>query len=218
MLPVSRDATLRERSVSRKWQAVPADRAAGPPMGNPAAGPVVTYLLSVVLVLVAAFPVRQDRHVRRRHQPAVPGHPFPGGCPSLLRWRGGCPRAGPLRASAAATSPSTSRPPRASSSRCRSGTGIQRDPNRPAMEPSDDRDRSRRPAKSYEVQGSRGVPTGGAPGPWHRRRLVRRSAGRPSVRPIKAQDGVKVRLETVADGLTAPVTGVPAAERPSPCR
>jgi hypothetical protein len=48
--------------------------------------------------------------------------------------------------------------------------------------------------------------------------LVRQSAGRPGVRPIKARDGIKLGLETVADGLTSPLTRVPAAERPSPCR
>ena len=36
--------------------------------------------------------------------------------------------------------------------------------------------------------------------------------------PIKAQDGIKIRPETVADGLPAPLTRVPAAERGSPCR
>jgi len=42
--------------------------------------------------------------------------------------------------------------------------------------------------------------------------------GRPGVRPIGPQNGVKVRLETVADGLTAPLTRVSEAEGPSPCR
>jgi hypothetical protein len=48
--------------------------------------------------------------------------------------------------------------------------------------------------------------------------LVRQSAGRPGVRPVGTRDGIKLGLETVADGLTAPESRVPAAERPSPCR
>lgn len=75
-----------------------------------------------------------------------------------------------------------------------------------------------RNGERYEVQGSCGVPTGGAPGPWHCPRLVRLSGGRADVRPIGTQDGIQIRLETVADGLTAPLTRMPEAERPSPCR
>jgi hypothetical protein len=35
---------------------------------------------------------------------------------------------------------------------------------------------------------------------------------------MKAQDGFKIRLETVADGLAAPLTRVPEAEPSFPCR
>lgn len=70
-------------------------------MGNPAAGPLVTYLLPIVLMSGAAFPVRQDHHVRR-HDEAVLAHPFPGYPPLPLR-RGDRPRAGLVPASAATT-------------------------------------------------------------------------------------------------------------------
>jgi hypothetical protein len=69
--------------------------------------------------------------------------------------------------------------------------------------------------KSYEVQGSYGVPPGGVPGPCTAPGWVRRSAGRPGVRPIGTQEGIRIRLETVADGLTASSTWVPEAESPS---
>ena len=35
---------------------------------------------------------------------------------------------------------------------------------------------------------------------------------RPGLRPIKAQDATKIRLETVVGGLAAPLTWVPAVE------
>jgi hypothetical protein len=60
-------------------------------------------------------------------------------------------------------------------------------------------------------------PPGGVPGPWQCARRVRLSAGRPGVRPIKAQAGATISLETVADRLPALLTRVPDAERPSLC-
>ena len=69
----------------------------------------------------------------------------------------------------------------------------------------------------YEVLVSCGV-AAGVPGLWHCPRLARRSAGRLGGRRIGTRDGVKFRLDTAADGLTAHQTRVPDAERPSPCR
>jgi len=72
--------------------------------------------------------------------------------------------------------------------------------------------RVERTGESCEVQGSCGVPTSGVPGLCTAPGWVRRSAGRPGVRPSKAQGGIRIRLETVADGLTAPLSWVPEAE------
>jgi hypothetical protein len=47
------------------------------PLGNPAADPVVTHPSSVALQLGCCLPGQADRHVPRRHQPAVPTHPCP---------------------------------------------------------------------------------------------------------------------------------------------
>jgi hypothetical protein len=120
--------------------------------------------------------------------------------------------------------PSTSCPPRAASSPMpfRNRRAARPEPGQPGSQETaviarGDR-RVERTGESCEVQGSCGVPPGGVPGPWHGAGWVRRSAGRPGVRPSKAQDGVKVRLETVADGLPTPLPRVPAAERPSPRR
>jgi hypothetical protein len=120
--------------------------------------------------------------------------------------------------------PSTSCPPRAASSPMpfRSRRAARPGPGQPGSREvlviARGDQRVERNGKSYEVQGSCGVPPGGVPGPWHCAGWVRRSAGRPGVRPSKAQGGIKVRLETVADGLPTPLPRVPAAERPSPRR
>jgi hypothetical protein len=95
--------------------------------------------------------------------------------------------------------------------------------SRPALLPTGDRDRRRRPTHR---EGARGVMRFRVPAAssWRcARSLAVGPAGSP-VRwttggsPHQAQDSAKVRLETVADGLTPALPWVPEVERPSPCR
>jgi hypothetical protein len=116
-------------------------------------------------------------------------------------------------------SPSTSCPPRAPSSPrpFRNRRPARPEPGQPGRQETaviarGDR-RVERTGGSCEVQGSCGVPTSGVPGPCTAPGWIDRSAGRPGVRPIGTQAGI--RLETVADGLTASSTWVPEAESPS---
>jgi hypothetical protein len=120
--------------------------------------------------------------------PGRPRSPFAPGCPSVLR----CQAAGKLRR------------------------------RRPATQPTDggDRrgDRHRERSRGSHAVGVRARSSGGLPGTWQCVRRARLSARRLGVRPNRAEVGVKEGLETVADGLTAPSTRVPDAERPSLCR
>jgi hypothetical protein len=56
-----------------------------PPMGNPAAGTLVTYLSSVVLVLGCCRPGQAGSPCMPRPSTGRPRPPLPRGCPSLLR-------------------------------------------------------------------------------------------------------------------------------------
>jgi hypothetical protein len=185
--------------------------------GNPAAGPLVTYLSSVVLVSGCCLPVRQDRHVRRRHQPASQATRSPAGaCRSradgvLARELGSCAPARPRH------SPSTSRPPpRAPSSPMpfRNRRPARPESGQPGRQETaviarGDR-RGERTGGSCEVQGSCGVPTSGVPGPGHCTRvdspICWTTGCSPRQGPRRDQAGDRRRR------LTAPLTWVPEAE------
>jgi hypothetical protein len=118
-------------------------------------------------------------------------------------------------------SPSTSCPPRASSSPMpfRNRRPARPEPGQPGRQETaviarGDR-RGERTGGSCEVQGSCGVPTAGVSGPCTAPGWVHRSAGRPGVRSIKAQGGIKDKAGDRRRRLTASSTWVPEAESPS---
>jgi hypothetical protein len=71
--------------------------------GNPAAGPLVTHLLPVVLVLGCCLPGQAGSPCTPLPSTGDLRPPFFRGCPSLLCGQGARPRAGPLAPGAAAT-------------------------------------------------------------------------------------------------------------------
>jgi hypothetical protein len=164
--------TRRDDPVLQRYrQAATADRAAGRPMGNPAAGTVVTHLSSVRSRWVAAVPVRQDHHVHRGHQPARPAHPCPEGA----------------RHSCADRCSPTSRA--VASQRGRDACHPARpEPGQPCSQQMiviayGDR-HLQRSRESDEVQVGACSPSG-VPDPWQCARRVRLSAGRAGGRPSR---------------------------------
>jgi hypothetical protein len=193
-----------------------------PRMGNPAADPLVIHLSFVVLVL-ELLPSRSGRirHVRRRHQLAVPTHLCPEGarhscvdrCPPAswaVASQCGCDACRPLPAPKGAILPMSIR------------NRVQRDPNQASHAATANRDRLRRRHRGRSRGAMRfrfvrrcpgGVPVlVSAPGGFAGlldHRMFAPSGPQPVPRPGR---------RPWPTGLAVPMTRAPHAERLIPCR
>jgi hypothetical protein len=179
------------------------------------------YLPVVRRARVGLLPSRSGRiamYAAAINRPSPPTRSPEGARPSradgvITREWGLCRPARPRR------SPSTSRPPRAPSSPCRSD--YRRPPRPEPGQPWSQElivigaERGTGTAMGFRVLAGFLLPVCSV--------LALRPAGSPirwrtGCSPHRDEGSVKVRLETVADGLAAPFTRVPEAKRRSPCR
>jgi hypothetical protein len=167
------DSLVGWRVRHSQWREAPADRGCRPADGgNPAAGPLVTYLSSVVLVSGCCLPGQAGSPCTpppstRRPRPPVPRR-LPV-APALT----GSPRPGPPpdQRGRDARHPSHARQGAIIPMPFRSRRPARPEPGQPWSQAliviARGDQRVERNGDSDEVPGSCGVPTSGVPGPWH---------------------------------------------------